>query len=155
MKTKTSRNRVALALLAMAAMSAGVVWVSLSPGSSPMKSEVVARPAEASPGSLAGSMVFIDPVTKQLRQPEAAEIAALINSRRGNGAVQLLPPKQIIGAGGAPGLVLGQEHEVATVVTKTPDGKLLMGEVTGLENARTAVVPGSQIAPKKEVLDEK
>lgn len=151
MKTKTNRNRVTLALLAMAAMGGGVAWV----GSSSMKSNAVARPAATASGSMAGSMAFIDPVTKQLRQPEAGEMATLINSRSPNGAGQPLPPRQFIGIGGARGVVLGPEFDTAMVVTKTADGKVLIGEVTGMENARAAVMKGAPIATKKEVLDEK
>jgi hypothetical protein len=111
-------------------------------------------------------VVFVDPVTGQIRQPDAAEIGALTgagnsNARTGLSAPAPAPLTMINGPGGAVGVRLGDDSLSYMVVTRTPDSKLVEDCLTG-EKAASAVVskgvtPKTTAAPKKNVgvLDDK
>jgi hypothetical protein len=110
-------------------------------------------------------VVFVDPVTGQIRQPDAAEIGALTGVGSSNARTALTAPtpapNMISGPGGAVGVRLGDDSLSYMVVTRTPDGKLAEDCVTG-EKAASAVVskgvtPKTTAAPKKNagVLDDK
>jgi len=89
-------------------------------------------PAAKNGADKSGAMVFIDPVTRQIRQPTEAEIAALATASTANAnTAQTAPqPTLIQGPGGAVGLKLGADSLSYMVVTRTPDGKLVMDCVT-------------------------
>ena len=89
-----------------------------------------------------GLVVFIDPVTGQIRQPDAAEIGSLVSPRLAPGAIVPLVEKPLetrFGPGGAVGVVLDERFESFMVVTKAPDGKLTIGCVEGRKKADAAV----------------
>jgi hypothetical protein len=121
----------------------------------------------------AGVVVFIDPATGQIRQPEAAEIGTLsapsaspqtaggINAAA---AAQRHTPdehREFRGAGGAIGVKLGDDSLSYMVVSKTSDGKLAEDCVTGADAAAALVskeaTPKTPAAPAKPkvVLDDK
>jgi hypothetical protein len=124
----------------------------------------------AAPAPPAGGMVvFIDPATGQIRQPEAAEIGTL-SAPPQSGVINAAPSvqqrmpvvhREFRGAGGAIGVKLGDDSLSYMVVSKTADGKLAEDCVTGGEAAASAVSKG--VTPKtpavpakpKVVLDEK
>jgi hypothetical protein len=115
----------------------------------------------AAPGGL---VVFIDPDTGKIRQPDAAEIGALTGAGAGPRTFQsnVAPaaPTMISGPGGAVGVKLGDDSLSYTVLTKTPDGKLAEECVTGDKSAAALLSTGitpKTTAPKKNagVLDEK
>jgi hypothetical protein len=118
------------------------------------------------PAAAGGLVVFIDPATGQIRQPDAAEIGALSGSGSApaNAAGANAPamarrpverPVEFRGVGNIRGIKLGEDSQSYSVVTRTPDGKLVGDCVTGDKAAAELVSKG--VAPKKatEVLDEK
>jgi hypothetical protein len=130
-----------------------------------VKATTQAAPQQAAPA--AGMVVFVDPVTGQIRQPDAAEIGTLTGAGNGNARTTLqstpasAQPIMINGPGGGIGVRLGEDSLSYMVVTRTPEGKLVEDCVTG-EKAASAVVskgvmPKTTAAPKKNagVLDDK
>ena len=114
----------------------------------------VSRKTDAKPGST----VVIDPVTHQIRQATAAELADLTKADQQRQAGQPPAPKMFAGPGGSLGVVLDDSTMSYMVVTKRPDGKLDMDCVTGGKASTDRVVnpkPAVSVAPKKEVLDVK
>lgn len=99
------------------------------------------KPAAQAPGGK-GLVVFIDPATGKIRQPDAAEIGGLIPPPGTPGAFATLAEKPLetrFGPGGAVGVVLDERFESFMVVTKAKDGKLTMGCVEGRKKADAAV----------------
>ena len=96
-------------------------------------------------------MVFVDPVTGKIRQPEPAEIGALTAPPPGAAAAKPAaePPLEMkFGPAGAVGVVLDSRFESFMVVTKTPDGKLAMDVRDGRPEARTRPSPPARAAEK-------
>ncbi len=113
----------------------------------------------AMPSSKGGVVVFIDPVTGQIRQPDAAEIGSLTGTSAASSGQQAAAPQDaapqtIIGPGNAVGIVLDESTLSYMVVSKTLDGKLDMDCVTG-DKAANKRVQGAQTPVKKEALDVK
>lgn len=110
-----------------------------------------AAPAPAAPASRAtgGLVVFVDPVTGKIRQPDAAEIGALTAPPPGAAAPPAEAPLEMrFGPGGAVGLVLDSRYESFVVVTKQPDGTLATSCVTGGRKADEAVAAGTKSVPR-------
>jgi hypothetical protein len=118
--------------------------VQAEPAKEPDKKPV---PAQASP---AGVVVFIDPATGKIRQPDASEIGGLTAPAGSVMPKAPEPPTLIQGPGGAVGARLGEDSLTYMVVTKVPDGKLAMDCVTG-DKAATARVTSGQASPAKEI----
>jgi hypothetical protein len=119
------------------------------PAPPPEGKAVKAREGPAAPAK--GLVVFIDPVTGKIRQPDPSEIGALTAPPEATGAPAVEPPLVMkTGPGGAVGVVLDSRFESFMVVTKTPDGKLAMECVTGGKKADETVSAGAKIAPKPE-----
>src|ERR1051325_10669895 len=93
-----------------------------------------------------GVVVFIDPATVKIRQPDASEIGALIAPA--GPVTPRTPGTQLQGPGGAVGVKLGAESLTYMVVTKSPDGKLDMDCVTGDKAANARVTPKPEVTPK-------
>jgi hypothetical protein len=113
----------------------------------PPPEKKAAAAAAASPQK--GLVVFVDPVTGQIRQPDPSEIGALTAPPPGSETAKPAaePPLQMkFGPGGAVGVVLDGRYENFLVVTKTPDGKLAMDCVTGSGKAAEAVAAGAKAA---------
>jgi hypothetical protein len=134
-----------------------------------VKSTPKAAPATAPQAG--GLVVFIDPVTGQIRQPDAAEIGALTAAPQTDGPVQPggsisqrhapVVHREFRTPSGVIGVKLGDESLSYMVVTKTADGKLAEDCVNGVDAAATAVSKGATprptVAPAKPkvVLDDK
>jgi len=127
-------------------------------GKKPAAKTVTQAPQSAAPS--AGMVVFVDPVTGKIRQPDAEEIGALTGSRASAQVAIESVPVTINGPGGAVGMKLGDDSLSYMVVTRTPDGKLAEDCVTG-EKAASAlafkgVMPKTTAARKNAVVpDEK
>jgi hypothetical protein len=108
------------------------------------------KPPAAKPAASAvqpgGIVVFIDPATGQIRQPDPSEIGALVTPT--NPAPKAPEPALIQGPGGAVGAILGSDAMTYMVVTTTPDGKLDMDCVTG-EKAAAARIAAPAFSPKQ------
>jgi hypothetical protein len=107
-------------------------------------------PGTPSAPSAGGLVVFIDPVTGKVRQPDAAEIGSLVPPPA---AVTPLVEKPLVtwtGPGGAVGVVLDSSFDSYMVVTKKPDGKLAMECVVGDKKADEAVSTGMKGAKKPD-----
>jgi hypothetical protein len=94
-----------------------------------------------------------------LRVPTAAERQALSDAAANTFSTSIVtaPSAPVdLGAGKGTMLTLNpEESSVFSVVTKGPDGKLKMTEVTG-KKAATAIVTAGQAAPaKKETVSDK
>lgn len=110
-----------------------------------------AAPPGAAAAPAKGLVVFVDPVTGKIRQPDPAEIGALTAPKPGAEAARPAPeaPLQMkFGPGGAVGVALDSRFESFMVVTKKPDGTLSMSCVTDGRKAEEAVLPGAK--PSKE-----
>jgi hypothetical protein len=114
--------------------------------------EKKAAPPPGEPGARAagGLVVFIDPVTGKIRQPDAAEIGSLVSPPEAVTPPAEEPLVMKIGPGGAVGVVLDSRFESFMVVTKTPDGKLAMECVAGGKKADEAVSAGAKTARKPD-----
>src|SRR5664279_2506258 len=116
-------------------MNAGrvsAVVISLALGSSRALAQQAPEPekrtAPAAPAA-GGLVVFIDPVTGKIRQPDATEIGRLLALPSASGPASTLDEKPLImkfGPGDAVGVVLDNRFETFMVATKKPDGKLSM-----------------------------
>lgn len=114
---------------------------------------VAPREAPAAPAPAPGLVVFVDPVTGKIRQPDPAEIGALTAPKPGTEAAAPAPEAPLVmrsGPGGAVGIVLDSRFESFMVVRKTPDGKLAMDCVAGDRSADAAVAAGAKAAGKTE-----
>ena len=132
----------------------------------PAKTSPQAAPEQ--PAAAGGLVVFIDPDTGKIRQPDAAEIGTLsgtpapANAGGANAPMARQPvtrPVEFRGVGNIRGIKLGEDSLSYMEVTKTPDGKLAEACVTGDKAAADLVSKG--VTPKtttkksKEVLDDK
>ncbi len=93
-------------------------------------------------------MVFIDPVTGKIRQPDAAEIGSLVQPPAAVTPPVEEPLVMKFGPGDAVGVVLDSRFESFMVVTKTPDGKLATDCVVGKKKADEIVSAGGKGAKK-------
>lgn len=113
------------------------------------------------PASAAGVMVFIDPLTGKTRQPEAGEVEQLLQQR-----ASTLPQSSLASPtsqastfsvpGGGVGLMLDDSFHSYMVVTRKPDGTVLMDCLPDGKAAADAVTNGlstGEILHKKEALD--
>jgi hypothetical protein len=95
-----------------------------------------------------GVVVFIDPATGQIRQPDASEIGGLVTPPAGP-APKAPEPTLLQGPGGAVGARLGADALTYMVVTTAPGGQLAMDCVTG-DKAAAARVTASPTTKAKE-----
>jgi hypothetical protein len=113
-------------------------------------------PGEPGPPVAGGLVVFIDPVTGKIRQPDAAEIGRLLAVKRAKEPLVSAPLLMKTGPGGAVGVVLDSRYENFMVVTKKPDGGLAMECVTGGQRADEVIAAGRKPARRsagKEAAD--
>jgi len=115
-------------------------------------------PASIAPAPVGagGMMIFIDPVTGKIRQPDAADIAELLSQRPPTAATFVAQPFVNPIPGGGVGVKLDSSFENYMVVTKKADGSLLMDCLPDARKAADAVANGlksGEILRKKEVLD--
>jgi hypothetical protein len=131
-----------------------------APGKEPARKPAAAVPPPAAPedprqtAPAGGVVVFIDPATGKIRQPDASEIGGLAPSLpMGSSVVSKAPeaalPALIQGPGGAVGARLGEDSLTYMVVTTTPAGQLAMDCVTG-GTAAAARVTAGPAPPAKE-----
>lgn len=95
-----------------------------------------------------GLVVFVDPVTGQIREPDPSEIGSLVPPPAADAQAEDKPLAMISGPGGAVGVVLDSRFESYMVVTRTPDGKLAMDCVTGGKKADEVVAAAAKTAAK-------
>src|SRR5215470_1765240 len=93
-----------------------------------------------------GDVVFVDPTTRKVRKPDAAEIGRLLRPPAAAAAGVKPPLTTKTGLGGAIGVVLDDRFDSYMVVTKQPDGTLAMDCVTGEKKAAEAVSTGVKSA---------
>jgi hypothetical protein len=96
-----------------------------------------------------GVVVFIDPATGQIRQPDASEIGGLVTPSGPAPKAPTQAPALIQGTGGAVGARLSEDSRTYMVVSAAPDGKLAMDCVTG-EKAAAARVTTTPATKAKE-----
>jgi len=130
-----------------------------SPGKEPVKKpagddRTGGKTAGATPLVPAGGVVvFIDPATGKIRQPDASEIGGLVPPA--GPAPKALAPALIQGPGGAVGVRLGEDSLAYMVVTAAPDGKLATDCVTGDKAAAARVTAGPAAKAKETSADPK
>ena len=107
--------------------------------------------ATAQPAAGGGAVVFVDPSTRQIRQPSASEIGTLSPASTQDVAVTNSTPAPVLiqGPNGAVGAILGPEHANYMVVTRTPEGKLAAECVTGDKAAAERVGRSAPAADSK------
>ncbi|MBK9062771.1 MAG: hypothetical protein IPL89_06190 [Acidobacteria bacterium] len=136
----------ALAFLVPLSLASSLAFA--QPAPPPEKKAAPAREGSAAPAQ--GLVVFIDPVTGKIRQPEPSEIGALTAPPAATAAPAVEPPLLMkIGPGGAVGVVLDSRYESFVVVTKKPDGTLATECVTGGRSADAAVAAAAKPAERK------
>ncbi|HEX5854686.1 MAG TPA: hypothetical protein VFZ57_03630 [Thermoanaerobaculia bacterium] len=146
----------ALVVVILGVLSASLALAQKAPPPSEAKkapeAEKKAAPLPGEPGARAagGLVVFIDPVTGKIRQPDAAEIGSLVPPPAAVTPLVEEPLVMKIGPGGAVGVVLDSRFESFMVVTKTPDGKLALDCVIGRKKADEAVSAGAKTAKKPD-----
>jgi hypothetical protein len=113
--------------------------------SKPEAGKPAGGPQQAAPAN--GVVVFVDPATGQIRQPDPSEIGALVTPT--NPAPKAPEPGLMQGPGGAVGAKLGPDAMTYMVVTTSPDGKLALDCVDG-EKAANAKVTAPPAAKAKE-----
>lgn len=137
---------IAASVFAVVAMAQTAV-----PAKTETKKEPVKTAAKKTGPASQGMIISVDPVTKQIRQPDASEMQVLTGSSVANIAVGEQPLRMIQGPGNAVGVVLPPSMMVYSVATKSAEGKLKMDCVTGDKAAEQKLQQGGQV--KKEVLD--
>jgi hypothetical protein len=109
--------------------------------------ESAKTPAQTQQPAPAGVVVFIDPATGKIRQPDASEIGTL--STPASPVVGPRAPGTLLqGPAGSVGLKLGAESLTYMVVTKAPDGKLDMDCITGDQAANARVASGTSASTR-------
>ncbi len=163
----SARLAIGISLVAIFGISSASAQVAGKP-SDPAKEQT--QPAkeqkktEAKPAPTSGgAVVFIDPVTHQIRQPDPSEIGALTQPPANTvTSSQAAAPVMIYGPGAAVGVKLDDSTMSYMVVTKKDDGKLDMDCVTGdkaaadaLSHPKATAVPAKPViaVQKKEPLD--
>ncbi len=132
-------------------LSAVVIALVLGPGPSCALAQQAPQPETRAVSK--GLVVFVDPVTGKIRQPDASEIGALVSPRPAPGDAAPLAEKPLemrFGPGGAVGVVLDERFESFMVVTKAPGGKLAMDCVEGRKKAEAAVAANPRLAKPAE-----
>jgi hypothetical protein len=91
-----------------------------------------------------GAMVFIDPVTKQIRQPEPGEVEQLMAKPTAQSPknASVAQPVMSLVPGGGVGIVLDESTHSYMVVTRRPDGTTLMDCLPSAQQAADAVRNG-------------
>lgn len=147
-----------------------LVILVLSAASAALAQEPAKKPAQEAPQlatPAGGVVVFIDPATGKIRQPDASEIGGLTTpagpvgsrtpatiSQGQDPAAPRTPATLLQGPGGAVGIKLGEDSLTYMVVTKAPDGQLAMDCVTGDKAAAARVTPGTHPASQTPKPDE-
>src|SRR5215468_3509793 len=141
-----ARRTFALAIVAVLGAS-GVLAQVTSEAAGPQcgsdtEMSVAPRTETRSVATGGGDVVFVDPTTRKVRQPDAAEIGRLLRppAAAKAGVKPALTTKT--GLGGAVGVVLDDRFDSYMVVTKQPDGTVAMDCVTGGKKAAEAVSTG-------------
>lgn len=156
----TSRAVLAVAIGAIATLSIAAAFVAVRSAQAQSKEEreaaalkaTAAKTPDAAGG--AGAVIFIDPATGQVRQPDASEIGELLKmvpepkKKTGKG-VATFPS-----AGGGVGMVVDPSMDCSMVATKAPTGKVKVDCVVG-EQAAAAIVNEQKAVSGKESRDEK
>lgn len=88
-----------------------------------------------------GMVVSVDPVTRQVRLPTAAEAATLAPAPAA--VFQAPSPVAIQAVGGGVGMKLGSEMAVHSVAVRAQDGKIASDCVTGDKAAAERVAKGA------------
>ena len=158
--------RRALGLTSLAVVTAGFLTTAIAADSgaapaakvdlSNVKVINVSRPAKMS-GFTAGQRVYIDPVTKEIREPTleyirsaaAEDNADNSKSLKAQAVATFIPAKA-----GALGARLSPEYHSYTVVTRNDDGSLSEVCVTGQEAAQKALAAGSTVHSHKGAAHE-
>ncbi len=92
-----------------------------------------------------GVVVFKDPATGKIRQPEASEIGTLVNQPAASAQRKAIPATAsapFTTKSGAVGVKLGADSMSYVVVTKSADGKMTQACVTGDKAATELVSSG-------------
>ncbi|MBZ5623068.1 MAG: hypothetical protein LAQ69_30725 [Acidobacteriia bacterium] len=152
-----STPRIIFAILILSAVAAYAAQADQPPPPQNSKAAVPAapakdparKPAQAAPAG--GVVVFIDPATGKVRQPDPSEIGTL------SPAPGTVPDRAsatlLQGPGGAVGTKLDESMLVYMVVTTAPDGKLAMDCVTGDKAAATRVASSQPPSAKETSKD--
>lgn len=150
----TSRAFLMTAMGIAVALGAGGAFVAIRNTKAQNKetasSSVTPQPAGEAD---AGLVVFIDPVTGQIRQPDAAEIGTLSppNTRK---AGETKPAQPFPMKGGGVGMALDPSFDSSVVVTKTAGGKMKTDCVVG-QDAAAALLRGEAKTKEEHTPDEK
>lgn len=149
--------RTARILFVWSVLTAVVAACALAADAPPESNPPKAPAKQASPAAVpqpapaGGVVVFKDPVTGAIRQPDASEIGELVGASAPTSRALIAVPTaiEIQGAGGVPGFLLGPDSHSYMVVTKTSDGKLAAECVTGHKAAEARVAAHPAPAPKE------
>jgi len=111
----------------------------------PQEAGSPAAPATApAPVKASGSVVFVDPVTRKIRKPNASEIGAQRSQSQAAVATRpATPPVVIHGPGAAVGILLDDSDMSFMVATRKADGKIALDCVIG-DAAEHAVANADQ-----------
>jgi hypothetical protein len=116
-------------------------------GTSSRQAATVSVDAPATVGS-AGQRTFIDPVTKQIREVEHDEAAALgamarAQRRAARSAGVQTESEPIYGPAGAIGMAVPEDLQTFMVATRTPDGRIVLEHANGPKTAQAKARAGA------------
>jgi len=115
-----------------------------------------AKPVQTPKGSGAGFRVFIDPVTREIRQPEPEELQALA---RQLATLQIPPvPQMFTTPSGATGVILDPSFDSYMLAARRPNGTLAVDCLPGqASNPIAAPIAARPVGtfPKTPAPDEK
>jgi hypothetical protein len=112
--------------------------------------------ATPSPAGAGGMLIFIDPATGKIRQPDAADINELLQQRAQPQSTFVARPFVSSAPGGGIGVKLDESFHSYMVATKKPDGGLVMDCLPDAKKAADAVASGlnaGETVHRKESLD--
>ncbi len=147
--------KLKMGVVLLVCMLAAVTLLRAADPAKPAATDATAPAAKPAPAA-SGVVVFKDPVTGKIRQPEPEEIRQLLRqSPGGEGAVvQGETVRQVRGPQRGVGMILPESTMVSIVVTKGPDGKLSSECVSGGQKAAEArVAAAAQSKKTKEASD--
>jgi hypothetical protein len=150
-----------LALLLMVLMVGVVMMSAQTKSSTPAKKKTTTATKQAAaqtsePQADPGQRVFIDPVTKKMRQPDQSEIDALnaAGKQKKAGHKAAVAAKAPVSPTGSNLMAVDEDQMMYSVATKSSDGKVVTGCVDGKTKAE-AVVKSSQPIATSGVNNEK
>lgn len=147
--------RISIILCAVSAVSICLGQDPKNTAANPDRNQAAAKSAEPKTKPVAetaapvgGVVVFVDPATGRVRQPDASEIGKLNGTPKMSNLAVESAPTMISGPNGAIGMKLGGKFRVYSVASQATDGKVQTECVQGEAGVKARVPDASDSKPQ-------